>query len=103
MYVIADASTGDVRYHPSKEPGLKPEYHALWLETRKVVRALARTLGRWILNKPENLAELRNSLYVHWNEYLITIYMPKERISAIPTYRCYYCTGFHQPTESVNR
>jgi len=32
MDMTTDASTGDVTYHPSKEPGWKPEYNALWFE-----------------------------------------------------------------------
>jgi len=32
MDMITDASTGDVTYHPSKEPGWKPEHNALWFE-----------------------------------------------------------------------
>ena len=32
MDMTTDASTGDVTYHPSKEPGWKPEHNALWFE-----------------------------------------------------------------------
>jgi hypothetical protein len=32
MDMITDSSTGDVTNHPSKEPGWKPEYNALWFE-----------------------------------------------------------------------
>jgi hypothetical protein len=40
----------------------------------------------WILNKPENLAEVGIRLEMHWNEYYTTIYMPKDRMITPPTY-----------------
>ena len=32
MDMNTDSTTGDVTYHPSREPGWKPEYNALWFE-----------------------------------------------------------------------